>query len=60
MDNDFTLISTSEFASLVRKALKEEKVRQPKEQTILLLKDFAYNYRGSALLPEGLQGYLLS
>lgn len=60
MDNDFTQISISEFTSLVRKAVKKEKVCQPKKQTILLLKDFARNYRGSAFLPDGVQGYMLS
>lgn len=60
MSENFTLYSTSEFATLVRKALKKEKLRQPKENTVKFLKDFAHNYRVESSLPEGLQGYMLS
>lgn len=60
MNNDSTLFSTSEFAALVRKAVKLEKTRQPKESIVVLLKDFAYNYRANVNMPEGLQGYMLS
>ena len=60
MNDNFTLFSTSDFSALVRKALKKEKVRQPKENTVKFLKDFAYNYRAESSLPEGLQGYMLS
>lgn len=60
MDENYTLYSTSEFATLVRKALKKEKLRQPKESTVKFLKDFARNYRVESSLPEGLQGYMLS
>ena len=60
MDKDSTLFSTSEFAALVRKAVKQERTRQPKESIVVLLKDFAYNYRANANMPDGLQGYMLS
>ena len=60
MNNDFTLLPTSELAALVRKALSQEKLRQPKETTVKFLKDFAHNYRVNTHLPENLQGYMLS
>lgn len=60
MNNDSTLLSTSDLAALVRKAFSQEKLRQPKESTVKLLKDFACNYRANTRLPENLQGYLLS
>ena len=34
MNNDFTLLPTSELAALVRKALSQDKLRQPKESTV--------------------------
>jgi len=60
MNDEYSLLPTSEFAALVRKVIKQEKLRRPKETTILLLKDFARNYRANKEMPEGLQGYLLS
>lgn len=60
MNNDSTLFSTSEFVALVRKAVKQEKTRQPKESIVALLKNFAYNYRADVSMPEDLQGYVLS
>ena len=60
MDNDSTLFSTVEFAALVRKAIKQEKTRRPQESVVKFLKSFAYNYRANAVMPEGLQGYILS
>ena len=60
MNNDSTLLPTSDLAALVRKAFSQEKLRQPKESTVKFLKDFAYNYRANTRLPENLQGYLLS
>ena len=60
MNKDSTLFSTSEFAALVRKAVKQEKMRQPKKATVKFLKDFAHNYRANLGMPEGLQGYMLS
>ncbi len=60
MDNEFTLFSTSEFAALVRKAIKQERLRQPKETTVSRLRNFAHNYRANVSLPDGLQGYMLS
>ena len=41
MNDEYSLLPTSEFAALVRKVIKQEKLRRPKETTILLLKDFA-------------------
>ncbi len=60
MDKKFTLLSTTEFASLVRKAIKQEKTAEPKMSTVRFLKDFARNYRANANMPSGLQGYMLS
>lgn len=60
MNNDSTLLSTSDLAALVRKAFSQEKLLQPKESTVKFLKDFACNYRANTRLPENLQGYLLS
>lgn len=60
MNDDFTLFSSFEFAALVRKAVKQEKMRQPKMTTIKFLKDFAHNYRANLGMPDGLQGYMLS
>ena len=60
MDKKFTLHSTTEFASLVRKAIKQEKTAEPKMSTVRFLKDFARNYRANANMPSGLQGYMLS
>ena len=60
MNNDSTLFSTSEFVALVRKAVKQEKTRQPIESIVVLLKNFAYNYRADVSMPEDLRGYVLS
>ena len=60
MNDEYSLLPTSLFAALGRKLIKQEKLRRPKETTILLLKDFARNYRANKEMPEGLQGYLLS
>lgn len=60
MNEDFTPSLTSEFAALVRRSLKQDKLRQPKASTLKFLKDFAQNYRANTRLPEGLQSYILS
>lgn len=60
MNDDFTHFSPFGFAALVRKAVKQEKMRQPKKATVKFLKDFARNYRANLGMPEGLQGYMLS
>ena len=60
MDKKITSYSTIEFATLVRKAVKQEKKHQPKEVTLMLLKNFAYNYRAHGNMPEDLQGYILN
>lgn len=60
MDRNSTSFSTTEFAALVRKAVKQDKIRYPKESTLVRLKSFAYNYRAHNNLPDGLQGYMLS
>ena len=60
MKNSFTSLSNTEFAALVRKAVRQEMAVEPKESTLQFLKDLARNYRASERLPEGLQGYVLS
>lgn len=60
MKQNSTLLSTTEFAALVRKAIKQDEVLQPKMSSIRFLKDFARNYRANIALPQGLQSYMLS
>lgn len=60
MEKKFTLLSTTEFAALVRKAIKQEKTTEPQKSTVRFLKDFARNYRANTNMPSGLQGYMLS
>ena len=60
MEIKFTHLSSSEFAALVRKAIKQEKTSEPRKSTVRFLKDFARNYRANTNLPSGLQGYMLS
>lgn len=60
MNHNSTLLSTTEFAALVRKAAKQEEMLQPKASSIRFLKDLARNYRVNATMPQGLQGYMLS
>ena len=60
MKQNSTLLSTTEFAALVRKAIKQDEVLQPKVSSIRFLKDFARNYRANITLPQGLQSYMLS
>ena len=60
MEHNFTLLSTTEIAALVRRAAKQEKVLQPQSSSIQFLKNFARNYRANTPLPQGLQGYTLS
>ncbi len=60
MEKKFTLLSSTEFAALVRKAIKQEKTSEPQKSTVCFLKDFARNYRANANMPSGLQGYMLS
>ena len=60
MEQHSTLLSTTQFAALVRKAAKQEVILQPKMSSLRFLKDFARNYRTNANLPQGMQGYMLS
>ena len=60
MNEDSTPSLTSEFAALVRRALKQEKERQPRATVVRCIKDFAHNYRANTRLTEGLQSYMLS
>lgn len=59
MKKSFTPLSNTEFAALVRKAVRQEKTVEPKESTLQFLKTLARNYRASERMPEGLQGYVL-
>ena len=60
MEHNSTLLSTTQFAALVRQAIKQEEILQPKMSSIGFLKDFARNYRANTNMPQGLQGYMLS
>lgn len=60
MNEDSTPSLTSEFAALVRRALKQEKERQPRTAVVRCIKDFARNYRVNTRMPDGLQSYMLS
>ena len=60
MKKNYTSLSHNEFAALVRKAVRQEKVVTPKESTLQFLKTLARNYRVVPQMPEELQGYVLS
>lgn len=60
MKKSYTSLSNTEFAALVRKAVRQEKVVEPKESTLQFLKNLARNYRIVPKVPEDLQGYVLS
>lgn len=60
MKRNFTPLSNTEFAALVRKAIRQEKEVEPKESTLQFLKKLARNYRAEGSMPENLQGYVLS
>ena len=60
MKKSFTSLSNTEFAALVRKAVRQEMAVEPKVSTLQFLKNLARNYRASERMPEGLQGYVLS
>ena len=60
MKKSYTSLSNTEFAALVRKAVRQEKVAEPKESTLQFLKNLARNYRIVPQVPEDLQGYVLS
>lgn len=60
MKKHFTSLSNTEFAALVRKAVRQEKAVEPKETTLQLLKNLARNYRAIPQVPEELCGYVLS
>ena len=44
----------------MRKAVRQEKVVEPKASTLQFLKNLARNYRALPQVPEELQGYVLS
>ncbi len=58
--NRKTTPSNTEFASLVRTAIRQTPLAAPAESVVSLVKKFAHNYRANTKLPEGLQGYILS
>lgn len=60
MKKNFTSLSNTEFAALVRKAVRQEQKVEPKESTLQFLKNLARNYRASERIPEDLRGYVLS
>ena len=60
MKKNYTSLSDNEFAALVRKAVRQEKVLVPQESTLQFLKNLARNYRIVPKVPEELQGYVLS
>ncbi len=60
MKKSYTSLPNKEFAALVRKAVRQEKVMSPKESTLQFLKNLARNYRVVPQVPEELQGYVLS
>lgn len=60
MNENSTSPLPSEFTALVRRALKQEKERQPRAAVVRCIKNFARNYRVNTRMPDGLQGYMLS
>ena len=60
MDKKSTLLSSTNFAALVRQAVKQDKQYQSQQASIRFLKDFARNYRANVNMPGGMQGYMLS
>ena len=60
MKKSYSSLSHTEFAVLVRKAVRQEKLMQPKESTLQFLKNLAHNYRIMPQVPDNLQGYVLS
>lgn len=60
MNENSTSPLPSEFTALVRRALKQEKERQPHATVVRCIKNFARNYRVNTRMPDGLQGYMLS
>ena len=60
MKKHLTSLTNSEFAALVRRTVRQEKMVEPKASTLQFLKDLARNYRVVPQVPEELQGYVLS
>ena len=60
MKKNYASISNTEFAALVRKAVRQEKTVVPKTSTLEFLKNLARNYRVIPQMPDELQGYVLS
>lgn len=60
MEKKYASISNTEFAALVRKAVRQEMAVAPKTSTLQFLKNLARNYRVIPQMPEELQGYVLN
>lgn len=60
MKKSYTSLSNCEFVALVRKAVRQEKVVEPKASTLQYLKSLARNCRVVPQVPEELQSYVLS
>ena len=60
MKKSYSSLSNTEFATLVRKAVRQEKTVEPKASTLQFLKNLARNYRTIPQVPEELQGFVLS
>lgn len=60
MKKTITSLTNTEFAALVRSAVRQEKAPEPQPSTLRFLKDLARNYRVVPQLPDNLQGYVLS
>ena len=60
MKKNYTSLSNTEFAALVRRAVRQEKTAAPKESTLQFVKTLARNCRIVPQVPEELQGYVLS
>ena len=60
MKKSYSSLSDTEFATLVRKVVRQEKAVEPKASTLQFLKNLARNYRTIPQMPEELQGYVLS
>ena len=60
MKKSYSSLSNAEFATLVRKAVRQEKPVEPKASTLQFLKSLARNYRTIPQVSDELQGYVLS
>lgn len=60
MDKNTTQTSSADFAALVRRAICQIPIVEPKESTVRFLKNLARNYRPERKLPDGLRDFVLS